>query len=202
MVKVTPGFTNILLFDKVFISPDSLPYSFSLPVYAALTGIILLYSQKKRGVSCIQIWTQALRVIPFPLCFVAIVLIGTAFSFHYIRFDPKYNPAIFLPWAWCNLFFTCTAEEAFFRGFLQKEFTATFHTIKGGTWIALALSSILFGCAHYQGGFAYVILSTLAGLGYGYVYLRSQVIESSIFLHFLVNAIHFIGFSYPALNHS
>ena len=37
------------------------------------------------------------------------------------------------------------------------------------------------------------------GLGYGWVYLRTERIEASILTHFLLNCIHFVFFTYPAL---
>jgi membrane protease YdiL (CAAX protease family) len=44
-----------------------------------------------------------------------------------------------------------------------------------------------------------VILSTIAGVGYGWVFGRTNRIEASILTHFLVNTAHIVGFTYPAL---
>ncbi len=64
---------------------------------------------------------------------------------------------------------------------------------------ALLICAILFGLAHAGGGVWYVLLATVAGLGYGLVYHRTQRIELSILLHFALNSIHILFFSYPAL---
>ena len=45
----------------------------------------------------------------------------------------------------------------------------------------------------------YVALAAVAGAGYGWAYLRTQRIEASILTHFALNAVHFFGFTYPAL---
>jgi membrane protease YdiL (CAAX protease family) len=98
-----------------------------------------------------------------------------------------------------NLFFTCVAEEALFRGFLQNQLTQLLSQWTYGSTISLILTSILFGLVHFPGGWSYVFLATVAGLFYGYAYFKAQKIEASIWVHFLVNAIHFLAFTYPAL---
>ncbi|MCI5120133.1 MAG: CPBP family intramembrane metalloprotease [Candidatus Electrothrix sp. AUS4] len=52
---------------------------------------------------------------------------------------------------------------------------------------------------HYAGGVTYIVLATVAGLGYGWTYLRTEQLEASILTHFLLNCIHFVFFTYPAL---
>ena len=66
-------------------------------------------------------------------------------------------------------------------------------------WVAVVASSLLFGVAHFAGGAPYVVLATIAGVGYSLVYARTRLIESAIVTHFGVNAIHFFGFTYPHL---
>lgn len=197
----TPGFIDFPLIETIYFSSDSTSYSYYLKPYQILTALILLFFGRHSLNRTVQEWGIALRAIPLPLCLLTIILIGSALAFHYVRLDPKL-PLIFSLWAAINLLFVCMAEEAFFRGFLQKEFMTALTSVRGGNWIALGSAACLFGGAHYRGGLTYVILSFLAGLGYGYAYLKSKKIESSILLHFWVNAIHFIGFSYPTLNHS
>jgi membrane protease YdiL (CAAX protease family) len=74
--------------------------------------------------------------------------------------------------------------------------------VSHGKIIALVIASVLFGITHFLGGIMYVILCTIAGLFYGSAYLITGLIESSVITHFLVNVVHFIFFSYPALQHS
>lgn len=103
---------------------------------------------------------------------------------------------------WANLFFTCVAEEAVFRGFVQKHFTTALSGCPYGPVLAVLVGAILFGLAHLGGGARYVLLATLAGTGYGWAYQSTRRIEASILLHFLVNLTHVLWFSYPALRSS
>lgn len=66
-------------------------------------------------------------------------------------------------------------------------------------WLAITVSSVLFGLAHFAGGVSYVVLATIAGVGYSLAYARTRRIESAVVTHFGVNAVHFFGFTYPHL---
>jgi CAAX protease family protein len=118
---------------------------------------------------------------------------------HKIRLYLLKFPLQFYVWAWANLFFTCVAEEALFRGFLQRHFHGSLKGIRYGGILALVAASVLFGVAHYAGGVSYIVLATVAGLGYGWIYQRTNSIEASILTHFTLNAAHFVFFTYPAL---
>jgi membrane protease YdiL (CAAX protease family) len=76
-------------------------------------------------------------------------------------------------------------EETLFRGLLQ-------------TWIGWIPASILFGLGHLGGGWKLALLSLIAGLLYGRSYLKGRI-ESAILLHFSVNLLHFLLFTYPWL---
>ena len=126
------------------------------------------------------------------------VLLLLSLILWFVRFDPKWSELFWL-WAWTNLLFACIAEEAVFRGIMQRYLIAGLMKYRYGTSIGLVLAAVLFGMAHYPGGVKYVLLSTVAGLGYGWIYHRTKQIEASILTHFLLNCIHFIFFTYPAL---
>ena len=66
----------------------------------------------------------------------------------------------------------------------------------GGTAIALSITAVLFGLAHLPGGIDYVMLATVAGIGYGWSYYRTGHIEAAILTHFTLNALHFLLFTY------
>lgn len=116
----------------------------------------------------------------------------------YVQWEAKF-PRQFYIWAWGNLFFTCVAEEALFRGFLQRQLQMSLVGVRYGPVVGLVAASVLFGLAHYAGGVSYIILATVAGLGYGWIYQRTNSIEASILTHFSLNAVHFLFFTYPAL---
>ncbi|MCJ8277216.1 MAG: CPBP family intramembrane metalloprotease [Bdellovibrionales bacterium] len=116
----------------------------------------------------------------------------------YVRFDFKFPQESYI-WAMNNLFLVCFAEEAFFRRYLQGGLSESLAKFKWGKYFALIVSAILFGLAHFKGGIPYVLLSSLAGLFYGWTYMKSQRLEAAILTHFGLNSIHFFFFSYPAL---
>jgi membrane protease YdiL (CAAX protease family) len=192
-----PGFHNFMIANKINVSPNSSPYSSYVNVDKVLVGsiVLLFYSSLNRS---LQEWKASMRILPLPLLAVCALLLGTAFAMRYISIDLKI-PSVLWWWIPTNLLLVCVMEEVFYRGFVQKELTKAFSSYKGGNWFAVVLAAIVFGASHYTGGIPYIILSTFAGIVYGYVFMRSHRLESSILLHFLVNLIHILAFSYPSL---
>ena len=43
------------------------------------------------------------------------------------------------------------------------------------------------------------LAATLAGVGYGVAYQRTRRIEAAMVVHFALNAVHLLLFTYPAL---
>ncbi len=197
MTHVVPGFANYKVISDVTFSPGALPYSQYFNYDKALIGLALV-------AFCVPVcrershWGAMLTAtLPWSLL-VFIVVLSLAILIGYVRFDPKFPPEFFL-WAWINLFFTCIPEEALFRGFVQQGLQDRLRGSRHGELIALTVASILFGIAHFAGGLRYIFLATVAGFGYGWIYQRTRAIESSILVHFMVNALHFVFFTYPAL---
>lgn len=65
--------------------------------------------------------------------------------------------------------------------------------------LAVGGSAALFGLAHWAGGWSYVLLAALAGLGYALAFRASGRIEMAILAHFGLNAVHFLLLTYPGL---
>lgn len=192
-----PGFFNPVLAEGIRFSLDAPPFTLRANFDTAVAGIVLM------GVFCPRIeaaadWAAMLRrVWPIMLSTLVVVLgLGTALG--YVRPDVKWTPysAWFLA---ANLLFTCVTEEAFFRGFLLQRMACGLSRWRGGLVIAVAASSLLFGLAHARGGPLLIGLATVAGLHYAAAYLRSKRIEGAILTHFVLNAAHFVAFSYPNL---
>lgn len=198
MTHLLPGFHNPRVIDALRLTPDALPYRLHLNFDKTAAGLLLLALLHPRIHRLADVWCMLRRALPV-LALTCAVLIGGALAAGYVRFAPKCPPEAPL-FLWANLCLTCLAEEALFRGFIQAELTRAWASVRHGTWLALAVSAVLFGVAHAAGGPTYVALSTLAGVGYGLAYQRSGGrIEASILTHFAVNAAHFLGFTYPAL---
>ncbi|CDG47305.1 CAAX protease self-immunity family protein [Serratia symbiotica SCt-VLC] len=73
-----------------------------------------------------------------------------------------HTPSWLLQYAMANLFFTCMAEEALFRGYLQQRLSQWL-----SAWPALIITALIFGTAHLAGGMWMVMFATLAGLIFG-----------------------------------
>ncbi len=190
------GFKNILYFDNVFISKESFPYSMYLNfdkvamALALATGAQLCIHDKTPNITCLA---QTFLI----LCVCIITLLLPCLYYGYLRLDIKI-PSIWLEWAIHNLIFVCFTQEVLYRGFIQKQLQEKLITNRFSPLWAVFGSAIIFGLEHYRGGILYIILSTLAGLFYGYTYFKTDRISMAILIHFGFNLIHFIFFTYPA----
>ena len=194
-MHLIPGFNNPILIANIKFSADSSAFTQYANFDKGAAGIILLAFFCNRVQSFSELISMLRRAYS-PILITITGVIVTGISIGYVKPDiklPAFTP-IFLT---TNLLFTCIAEEAFFRGFLQDRLTRKLSSVHFGGKIAIFLSGILFGAAHFAGGSIYVMLATLAGLGYAYAYAITQRIEIPILTHFIFNAVHFIGFSYP-----
>lgn len=197
MAHQFPGFNNPQAITSRRITPDALPYRLFLNFDKTSAGLLLLALARPQVFQTHGFGQIFVRSAPIAAGLIGSLLI-LALAARYVRFDPKFPDEAWV-WLWANLCLTCLAEEAFFRGFIQAQLQRVWLNRSGGEWMALGLASVLFGLAHAGGGPTYVLLSTFAGIGYGWVFLRTGRIEASILTHFGLNAVHFVGFTYPAL---
>jgi membrane protease YdiL (CAAX protease family) len=192
MAHVVPGFSNTLIVRDAVLSPGAVPYTLFMNFDKGQIGIFLLafgppLIARRRD------WAAMLAVaLPATLALI-VVLMVCALLIGQIRFEPKW-PAFLPIWLWSNLLFTAAAEEALFRGVIQRKLQGSIRPVPG-----VIVAAVIFGAAHYAGGLWSVVLATIAGLGYGWVFWRTNRIEASILTHFLVNTAHILGFTYPAL---
>lgn len=200
-VHKIPGFANPILLNNVQFTPDAIPYTLFANFDKASIGLLLLALVCPVARTRTD-WRMLMRNTPWIVAATVAIVILMSLAIGYIRFDPKLPAATWL-FAIVNLLFVCVAEETFFRGFLQARLTTllTKYNARAAPPAALTICAVLFGLAHGAGGLAYVFLATIAGIGYGYAYLRTQRIEASILTHFVVNLVHFVGFTYPMLAH-
>lgn len=192
-----PGYSNWMIGSERQFSSDAIPYSMSLNWDKPMVGLLILafgldLTRSKND------WRYLIRYLTPLFALGGALVLLASFALGYVRLDLKL-PDVTLIWALKNLLFTCMAEEALFRGFIQKEVTALLSGHRWGRIAALLLASIFFGLAHFLGGVTFVLLASLAGLFYGLVYLKTNRIEASILFHFGLNLVHFLAFSYPAL---
>jgi uncharacterized protein len=195
-MHVLPGFRNFLLLEGVVLSPGAAPYTMYLNFDKTLVGIGILAGCGHVLLRKAEDWSRALRRAAPILIANIVVVAAIAMAVGYLSWQPKWTP-LFWVWAASNLFFTCLSEEAFFRGFIQRELGAALQGRPYADGIAIATSAILFGLAHFAGGATYVALGIVAGLGYALVYHRTRSIEMAMLAHFALNATHFLLLTYP-----
>ncbi len=190
-----PWIHNVLVLDAIYVSDSSASYTLHWNYDKGFAGV-LLYSVCVQPQETPQ-WKRSIAVTG-TIAIATMVLVGlAATAAGYLARDPKW-PAFLAAWVPANLLLTCVAEEAFFRGLLQRQLGALL-----GGWVtapalvALLVAAIAFGFAHFAGGATYVLLATLAGLGYGAAYHLTGRVEAGILVHFLLNLSHLVLFTYP-----
>jgi membrane protease YdiL (CAAX protease family) len=198
-LHLLPGFHPAVLFHDIRLTPDAAPFALALGFDKAAAGLLLLAAFSVRSMSWRQFSSQG-SAIAVGAVATAAISIGIALAAGYVRFEPKW-PAAAPAFLVANLLFTCVAEEAFFRGLIQERLMrlADARRQPAWNWIAIAVSTALFGLAHAGGGSTWMLVATIAGLGYAAIYARTRTIEGAILVHFIVNAAHFLGFTYPRL---
>lgn len=197
-LHLLPGFNNHEYISAAQLSSDTAPFSvwfnYDKSMFAILVLGLVFHDQLIRSWPLL---TRMLReLIPVMLIGLgAVYLLGMLMGYSRLDWTPS---LLFIPWALKNLFFTVVAEELMFRGLVQRELALRLpaeYAGHAGVWVA----AILFGAAHFAGGMQYVVLSSVAGLMYGYAYKITGKIEAAILAHFALNAGHFLFFSYPYL---
>lgn len=126
-----------------------------------------------------------------------VLCIGMAWGSGLVVWDPKW-PSTAWVWALNNLLLVCVAEEVLFRGFIQSGLSQQWRKWRHGPLAAIAVGAALFGLAHAGGGYAYMLLAAIAGVGYGFAYRRGGML-AAVVAHAVFNMIHFGFFTYPML---
>jgi membrane protease YdiL (CAAX protease family) len=198
-LHLLPGFHAPVLLHDVRFTSDAAPFTLALGFDKAAAGLLLLAAFGARSASWRQLAGQG-PALALAAAATAAASIGVAMAAGYVRFAPKWPDAapVFLV---ANLCFTCVAEEAFFRGMIQERLMRLADTRRQAAWrwIAVLVSAGVFGLAHAGGGATWMAVATVAGLGYAAIYARTRTLEGPILVHFAVNAVHFLGFTYPRL---
>jgi len=198
-VHVLPGFHNPKTFDAVRFTANATPFTQYLNFDKGAVGLLLLAFFCRRVSDQPEARKRFGSAALIGLLGAAVTL-GVGMAAGAVAWDVKL-PERFWVFLSVNLLFTCVAEEAFFRGVIQERVATTLGNGNIALYGSVALSAILFGLAHAAGGAAVVVVSTIAGVGYAAAYARTRTIESAILAHFLLNAIHFVCFTYPSLAH-
>ncbi|MEX6210501.1 lysostaphin resistance A-like protein [Providencia huaxiensis] len=189
-IHLFPGFNNLRYLDKVTVSTHSAPFTMYFNFDKALVPFILLaclptlfVCHPAKHATKVQ-WVLLVISVPL-LLLVATTAGGLAFEWHF----PSWLPVFVL----CNLLFVSLAEEALFRGYLQQRLTQWF----GSPYLALILTALLFGGVHFAGGSLLILFAAIAGLIYGLAWMWSGKLWLAVSIHFGLNLVHLLFFTYP-----
>ncbi len=197
-----PGFNNLPIVIDERITSDAIAFTFYANFDKAMAGLFLcayFYSNKKalkadsNKVSRLNVKQPIFIIIATVLASLTVALI-----LELVSFNPKV-PDFWLAFIAINLLFTCVAEEALFRGLLQTKLSQIISSTRLAL-LAPIMTAAVFALAHFAGGINYVLVSFIAGLGYGYIFYKTQRLEWAIICHWLVNVFHFFLFTYPMLS--
>ena len=190
-----PWIHNVLVLDAVSVSASAADYTLYWNYDKGFAGV-LLYAvcvQPQAGTG----WNRAI-VATGAIALLTVVAVSVpAMAAEFVSWDPKW-PTILGVWVPANLLVTCVAEETFFRGLLQRQVSRAFRgRVPRASLVAILAVAAAFGAAHIAGGTTYVLLATLAGIGYGAAYHLTGRVEASILVHFTLNLAHLLLFTYP-----
>jgi membrane protease YdiL (CAAX protease family) len=193
-----PGFHSPLVIQSQFISSGAIEYKAYANFDKALISLLiigLIVNKRPKGAISTQHKLNALSV--FSVISVVTLMVGIFTQL--IAFDPKLV-SLFFGWGLLNILFSVMAEESLFRGFYQYYLGEKLKTVKFGSAITVVSSGLLFGLFHFGGGLAYIVVASMMGIAYAYVYHKTNSIAATVLSHFAFNAIHFLFFTYPAFS--
>lgn len=201
-----PGFNNPVVLHAVKVTPDASPFTQYLNFDKGSVGLVLVaFLSTRLHRSDLSRRLAGSAVIAYVgACAVAF---STAVGLGIVRLEPKFPSGTWL-FLTTNLFLVCVAEEAFFRLLIQDPLLGcrpgqrleNQQASRSRTVFAVAISGALFGLAHAAGGSLMIIMATLAGTVYAMVYATTNRVEAPLFVHFGLNATHFLVFTYPRLS--
>ena len=190
-----PWIRNVLVLDSVSVSASAADYTLYWNYDKGFAGVVLyaVCVQPQAGTA----WVRATAATG-AIALLTLVAVGVpAAAAGFVAWDPKW-PAILGVWVPANLFLTCVAEETFFRGLLQRHLGRALRgRVRAPAPAAVLAAAVAFGVVHFAGGTIYVLLATLAGIGYGAAYHLTGRVEASILVHFALNLAHLVFFTYP-----
>lgn len=188
-----PGYHNPLVIPRAALTPDAVPFAMYLNLDKPLVAfwVVLVAAPAMAGASARATLTAALAA-----CAGAIAAcLGLALALGVVGWAPKWPDSGWL-WLINNALLVTLAEEALFRGYVQERLTRAWRGRPWGATAALLVAALLFGLAHYAGGWQWMLLAGIAGVGYGLAY-RHGGLAAAVLAHLGLNAAHYGLFTYP-----
>lgn len=191
-----PGFSNPLVIGPERLTPDATPYKMYLNLDKPLILFWLLLVCPRQVLAARPLATSL--GVGIAACAAAtMACLAVALWLGAVTWAPKW-PAWGWLWVANNLLLVAPAEEALFRGYIQAGIAHLLAGMSFGGWAAVGIAAALFGLAHVPGGWAYMLLAGMAGIGYGVAYRHGGLL-AAVAAHFGLNLIHLALFTYPML---
>lgn len=191
-----PGFHNLRVIDNVKLTADAAPFTMYLNLDKPLVGFWLLLTLP--WIRSSYAWRISLKAVFSGILITVASCLFIAVLFGLVKWEPKW-PSVTWLWVLNNLLLVALTEEAFFRGYLQTGLSHLLRKWPHADMMALFVAAGLFGLAHIAGEWPWIILGSVAGIGYGLTY-RLGGLQAAVLVHFGLNATHYFLFSYPRLD--
>jgi len=150
----------------------------------------ILHTWKMRGTD--GLWVLAGAVV------LSLIVVLPAYLFGFSNLVLRHRSLLGIVVAFfAKTYFVALSQEYAFRGVGMEALPQSGPRWTGtrGTWMVLGITSLFFGLTHFPiGGFQYVVLATLAGLVYGWLYLKTERLAPSMILHGLLDTAKFLFF--------
>jgi uncharacterized protein len=190
-----PGFQNPRVVGPERLTPDAVPFSMYLNLDKPLIGFWLILTWPHVRLSKpARAWLAVGAIVA---CATIIACLVAAFLLRFGTWAPKWPD-----WGWLwiinNLLLVTMAEEALFRGYIQGGLARLLENQRFGECVAIGSAALLFGLAHFGGGWQLMLLAGIAGSGFGIAYHHGGL-QASVLAHFGLNLVHFSLFTYPML---
>lgn len=195
-----PGFYNYKMLSDVKLSQGARDFSLWYNFDKGALSFIFLFYYINQFREKINIKNSA-KILTLSYLIATPILMICAIKMNYVIFDiNKFaNIELIIFILIKMIFFTVIVEEIIYRFFAMNYFQDVFLATKYSKILSCIVASLIFSLIHYYGGIIFMILSFIAGLFFGGIYLKTRNIQSAIILHFLINFTHLLFFSYPSL---
>ncbi|PCI77840.1 hypothetical protein COB21_02485 [Candidatus Aerophobetes bacterium] len=179
---------------SVQLSKNTPPLSLTLSINEAVVGLLPL-------ALCIPLsrnrftWNLVWKKTALITVLIILVFFSAGTFAHLLSWKPHTSSFAF-SFLFANFFLVVIPQEAFFRGFLQRQFALFFHK-PALKFSAIIFSSVIFSFIQlsFISDWHLLALGFSTSLMIGVLYYITSSIESVIFSHFVLNVIHFFLFT-------
>lgn len=191
------GFKDWKILINETVSADAASYTLNLDIAAAFTGLgLLLFGFK--NIKKKKIFIDALTKSAPTMILCLVVIMISALTVGIVKFEPKI-PNFLLTWMLINLFVYSVSQEMVFRYFLLGSLLDILEGYRFAGLFSMIISSAIYLTYLMPMTLGYSVAAFIASMFFSYVFVKTRKIEMSIILHFMLNLMHILLFTYPML---